>query len=677
MGPEASKLAGTPTGAVFLSYASQDTEAAGRICDALRAEGIEVWFDQSELRGGDAWDAMIRRQIRTCALFIPIVSQNTRARAEGYFRLEWKLAVDRSHLIAANRAFILPVVIDATPQEDESVPDRFRELQWTRLPGGETCPAFVARVAGLISGESPSATAGTATPSSYRSASPPMRNRRAFWVGLGLAALALALGSVWLASRHLALDRSAEAGLADQSARSLAEKSIAVVPFVDMSEKHDQEYFSDGLTEELIDLLTKVPELQVSARTSSFYFKGKPASVAEIASALHVSHILEGSVRKTGDSVRITAELIRTDNGFHLWSQTFDRDLHDILKLQHEIAASVVEAMRLPLHLVKQAAATAGVNSGAYELYLRGLQSERRGSTAHEKEAVQFYEQAVASAPQFALAWARLSVLYRRNADGKGGTPASDYARARQAAARAVSGDPLLPEAHVVLGEIYKSYDWNWTAARAEFQRALELDSTNPAALTAYGGFIRMMGQSAEAVGVCQQGVERDPLNPKAHSQLGWALWIAARLPEAEAEYRKAIELAPDTAVLRAFLGLVVARGHPEEAVREIDREPNEQVRTYALAIASYANGSTAQADQLLKGFIQQYGESAPGAVAQIYARRGANDDAFRWLERAYATRDEEVTGLLEFPAYRGLRRDPRYLALIQRLNLPEPAPGS
>jgi adenylate cyclase len=676
MGVEGSMPVDTPTGAVFLSYASQDAEATRRICDALRAEGIEVWFDQSELRGGDAWDAMIRRQIRTCALFIPIISKNTRARAEGYFRLEWKLAVDRSHLIAANKAFILPVVIDTTAQEDESVPDRFRELQWTRLPGGETPPAFVARVAGLISGGKPGTTAGRATPSDK---SPPRatRDRRALWIGLGLAALALAVGGGWLASRHFPVDRSTETGSAGESPRSLTEKSIAVVPFVDMSEKHDQEYFSDGLTEELIDLLTKVPELQVSARTSSFYFKGKPAPVAEIAAALHVSHLLEGSVRRTGDSVRITAELIRTDNGFHMWSQTFDRDLHDILKLQHEIAASVVEAMKLPLHLTNQAAATAGVNTAAYELYLRGLQAERQGSAAGEKEAVQFYKEAVVSAPQFALAWARLSFLYLRNADGKGGTPASDYARARQAAARAVSGDPLLPEAHVVLGEVYKSYDWNWTAARAEFQRALELDSTNPAALTAYGGFIRMMGHAAEAVGVCQQGVERDPLNPKAHAQLGWALWIAGRLPEAESEYRKAIELAPDTAVLRAFLGLIVLdRGHAKEAVREIEREPNEEIRTYALSIAAYANGSTAQADQLLKGFIEQYGESAPGAVAQIYARRGANDDAFRWLERAYAARDYEVTGLLEFPAYRGLRRDPRYLAFIRRLNLPEPAPS-
>jgi tetratricopeptide (TPR) repeat protein len=184
-----------------------------------------------------------------------------------------------------------------------------------------------------------------------------------------------------------------------------------------------------------------------------------------------------------------------------------------------------------------------------------------------------------------------------------------------------------------------------------------------------------MMGRAAEAVGVCQQGVERDPLNPSAHAQLGWALWVVGRLPEAEAEYRKAVELAPDTAVLRAFLGLIVLdRGRAEDAVTEIEREPSEDTRTYALAIAAYANGSVDQAEQLLKTFIQQHGERDPGAVAQIYARRGANDGAFLWLDRAYVARDYDVTGLLEYPAFKGLRTDPRYLELLHRLNLPKPA---
>ena len=193
----------TPTGAVFLSYASQDAGAAQRICDSLRAAGIEVWFDQSELRGGDAWDQSIRRQIKTCALFIPVISQNTHARAEGYFRLEWKLAVDRSHLISADKAFLLPVVIDDTPDDDQRVPDRFREVQWTRLPGGETPAAFLERVKRLLSPEStptadPARSAGSAVGSGVAAASRVSRRRTGVLYGAIAAMLLLTLGYLGL-----------------------------------------------------------------------------------------------------------------------------------------------------------------------------------------------------------------------------------------------------------------------------------------------------------------------------------------------------------------------------------------------------------------------------------------------------------------------------------------------
>ena len=274
--------------AVFLSYASQDAQAAARICAALRAGGVEVWFDQSELRGGDAWDRQITRQIRDCALFVPVISTATQARLEGYFRREWRLAVDRTRDMADGLPFLVPVVIDATGDRSAEVPDSFRSVQWTRLPEGETPPAFVERIARLLEPARPSATVPS-TPAASRSEerAPEGRSARGAGaskrppVGLLAAAAAIVIAAGYFAvdklgpGKHAARTPTAATSAGGPALGAIPEKSIAVLPFVDMSEKKDQEYFSDGLSEELLDLLAQVPDLRVAARTSSFSFKGK------------------------------------------------------------------------------------------------------------------------------------------------------------------------------------------------------------------------------------------------------------------------------------------------------------------------------------------------------------------------------------------------------------------
>ena len=302
------------TKAIFLSYASQDAEAARRICDALRAAGLDVWFDQSALRGGDAWDASIRRQIKECALFVPVISANTQAREEGYFRLEWKLAVDRSHFIADDKAFLLPVVIDATLDVDARVPEKFREVQWTRLPAGETSAAFAEQVQRLLS--------GSAAPGQV---APPV--------------------AMWGAAPG-------------KMPSSLEPWSIAVLPFVNRSHDEADEYFSDGLADELHNVLAKIPGLRVAARSSAFTFKGKGATVAEMGRALNVAAVLEGSVRKAGNRLRISVQLVNVADGYDLWSETYDRLLEDIFAVQDDIAQSVVKELRGTL-LVEVVDATA------------------------------------------------------------------------------------------------------------------------------------------------------------------------------------------------------------------------------------------------------------------------------------------------------------------------------
>jgi TolB-like protein len=307
-----------PSRAVFLSYASQDAEEAGRICIALRAAGIEVWFDQSELRGGDVWDQLIRRQIRDSALFVPIISAHTQIRTEGYFRLEWHLADQRKLLMTKNRPFLVPVCIDATSEADAEVPDSFSAVQWTRLPEGRTTTAFVDRILGLLSPKPPPAQTANrsrdAVGTSAMTASPhftqaPMGRRLQVllitalaFIGVGYVAL-----DKFILSKHPRADVDVAASAPMPTA--VPEKSVAVLPFADMSEKRDQEYFSDGLSEELIDMLSRVQELRVPARTSSFYFKGKNEAVAGIAEKLRVANVLEGSVRKAGNQLRITVQL--------------------------------------------------------------------------------------------------------------------------------------------------------------------------------------------------------------------------------------------------------------------------------------------------------------------------------------------------------------------------------
>ncbi|HVN34036.1 MAG TPA: TIR domain-containing protein [Casimicrobiaceae bacterium] len=310
------------TQAVFLSYASEDAEPARRISETLRAAGLEVWFDQSELRGGDAWDASIRQRIKECALFVPIISRNTQARSEGYFRLEWKLAVDRSHLMADDQPFLLPVVIDETPDASARVPDRFRERQWSRLPAGENAEAFAERARRLLASD-PAGSSAAPEAAVTRRASPPAhgRSRLLTWLVAGLGAVVVAL-SAFIALRApikepavVATTNSATEAVVVPAARKPEPNSVAVLPFTNLSDDKENEYFSDGISEELLSVLQQIPDLRVAARLSSFSFKGKNTTAQEIGEKLGVENLVEGSVRKSGKSVRITVRLTRAATG--------------------------------------------------------------------------------------------------------------------------------------------------------------------------------------------------------------------------------------------------------------------------------------------------------------------------------------------------------------------------
>jgi len=420
----------TPVKAIFLSYASQDAEAARRICDALREAGLEVWFDQSELRSGDAWDASIRKQIKECALFMPVISANTQAREEGYFRREWNLAANRTLDMAHDTAFLLPVVIDDTGDAVARVPDKFREVQWTRLPGGEAPPAFAERVRALLAGgalPTPDADASTVAVRgtkafSARAPRPPKSPRNRAWL------VGTLLGALLVAGIGM--------GLYFRSASVAPIESIAVLPFVNASGNEDADYLSDGMTETLIGSLSQLPKLNVKARSAVFRYKAKEFDLPKIAKELQVQAILTGQIVQRGEDLSLSLELVNTQTDNVVWSETYNRKQADLVTLQSEIARDVLGKLRAKLSRTDEAklAKTSTNNPKAYELYLKGKFYTNQFTKAGFRKGLEYFNQAIALDPNFGLAYNGLAYSYINQDDwyiapNEAGPEARDAAR--------------------------------------------------------------------------------------------------------------------------------------------------------------------------------------------------------------------------------------------------------
>ena len=505
-----------PNKAVFLSYASQDAEAARRICEALRSAGVEVWFDQSELRGGDVWDHKIRQQIHDCSLFVPMISEHTDARTEGYFRLEWKLAVDRSHLMADDAAFLLPVVIDATTDASARVPEKFRTVQWTRLPSGETSDAFALRVKALLEGvgrPSLERASGTGVPTTSKS---PWRGR-----GKALAALALmAVGAIALLSWR-EMSKAPGGGvrrLPIPAARPIPEHSIAVLPFASLSAGKDQEYFSDGLAEELLNLLSKVPGLQVAARTSAFSFKGHAVDIPTIGRQLMVANVLEGSVRKIGNHLRVSARLERADNGYQIWSETYDRELGDVFHIQDEISAAVVKALKVSLLGTAPPRSSGTQSPDAYLVFLHGRAKMATERLADAHEAAADFARVIKLDSHYAPAYVELNAAKMFVAEFE---VHANRLSAYEAAAEegkvlieeALTLDPKNAEAYIERGNLRSHSDPE--GAEKDYRRGIELNPNSP---RGYGALATVLFSNPKRRGEAQAMIARarqlDPLAP-------------------------------------------------------------------------------------------------------------------------------------------------------------------
>ena len=667
-----------PAKAVFLSYASQDAAAARKICDALRTAGVEVWFDQSELVGGDAWDAKIRHQIASCALFVPVLSATTQARREGYFRLEWRLAAQRSHMMSERTAFLFPVVIDATRDAEADVPVEFKAVQWTRLAEGASTPQFCEHVARLLA---PVRGAPASSPAVPRKAdvTPPMSHARgadrripaAVWIAAVVLVISLGGGWWW---------RSDRAGVGTRAplAEKTAEKSIAVLPFVNLGADKGDEYLGDGMTEELLNVLAKVKGLRVPGRSSSFAFKGRTDEdiFRKVGEKLHVGTVLEGSVRKTGNKLRITAQLINVADGYHLWSETYDREMTDLLAIQEEVSLQVVKALRVTLGVEESRVLTkrATVNPEAHRLYLLGRYHFARGNFSSSTSADRYFNEAIKLDPDYALAYCGLA----DNLGFFGGNLIAGreaWARQKELAEKALKVEPDLAEAHFSLGLALADQS-DWRGGERGIRRALELNPKLALAHDQLAWLLTIHGKFDEALQHSNQAVELDPLSPLFRVDRAWWLYHARRFDEASAEARKAIELDQGFATAYANLGWCLVWKQDLagalamfQKVKSLDPVPwwdGSVGYVYA------ATGERAKANQLLSDLdeLAKGRYVSPGPRVGIYLGLGENEKAMDWLEKCIEDQDGTCWNLKVDPGYDGVRHLPRFQAMLKKVGL-------
>jgi TolB-like protein/DNA-binding winged helix-turn-helix (wHTH) protein/Tfp pilus assembly protein PilF len=500
----------------------------------------------------------------------------------------------------------------------------------------------------------------------------PLRQKldRAIIAVLAVGLAYLAVDRFWI-SKHVPASRPATPTTLPGTGAiaAVAEKSIAVLPFADMSEKKDQEYFADGLAEELLDFLGKTQGLHVVARTSSFSFKGKSDDIPTIAEKLKVANVLEGSVRKSGDRVRGT-------DGKHLWSETYDLELRDIFIVQDAIATAVVTALKLQLSPGQRSSRSRFVNTNSYLQYLLGQQYFARGSVEDLGRALGAYRQAIALDPNFAAARAGLAVAEAYLADDTGDSAGLE--RAQAAAERAISLAPDDALGYAARGFLRFNFAWDWSGAQADFSRALELDPNDLFVLRRYSALLTYLGRLPEGIAIARNAAELDPLSPQAWNTLAWNLIPSGDLAAAREALGYALTIDPMYGYALYNLGSIELVEHrPTEALQVFRRIPADRAgplgwRLAGIAIAEHLLGHAKESQQALDEAIAKVSQSAAYQIAEAYAGRGEPDQAFEWLERAYRQRDGGLTGLRRDPLLISLRSDPRYKAMLKKINLPE-----
>lgn len=563
----------SPSKAVFLSYAREDAEAARRVADALRAFGVEVWFDMSELRGGDVWDQKIRRQIKECALFMPVISGQSDQRGEGYFRLEWKLAVERTHLLAEGMPFLFPVVVDDTSEANASVPEQFLKSQWTRLPGGEPTPQFVEHVKRLLQApRKPPAGTKSAAPAVPASATPAAKSGLPLWAAalLGLTVLALAAFVVFRPATKpepVPVTPAPVIKAPEPAVPAISEKSLAVLPFNNMSEEKDSGFFTDGIQEDILTNLALISELRVVSRTSVMQYRNTTKTIRQIASELGVTYVLEGSVRRAGNKVRVTGQLIRAGTDEHVWAKAFDREISDIFAIQAELATEIAGALKTAITPRQKniIAGRATTSVDAYNDYLKAREIRLwSGVTrATRPDLDRLLQSAIQRDPNFVPAWLEIArVNFNSYGSGSLGGDRNQLLEGQTALAQAIRLAPEDP-AVILVQAVAAVTNGDLPGARRFLEKALALAPGNVETIIAFGRLADQERLWAEAMGYHRRAQALDPRNPLVLWDGYNALLNLRQFAQAADVARQLLELQPDSFDAAAALAVIpfLARG--------------------------------------------------------------------------------------------------------------------
>jgi TolB-like protein/DNA-binding winged helix-turn-helix (wHTH) protein/Flp pilus assembly protein TadD len=449
--------------------------------------------------------------------------------------------------------------------------------------------------------------------------------------------------------------------------------SIAVLPFADLSQNKDQEYFSDGLSEELINDLTRVPNLRVVARSSAFQFKNRNEDLRLVGRKLGAANILEGTVRKEGGRMRIRVELTKADDGFQLWSETYDRQIGDIFKVQDEIARAVTGALQA--RLLSRASSASPMqaevtNPGAYEAYLQGQYFLERGEDrADLDKALAFADQAIQLDPQYAPAWALRSTAVGTKTTIGWMEHEKGYRQARHDADRAIALDPNLVAGYLAMALVQENYEWDWDGAEVSLKKATQLQPGSASILSYRSYLYECLGRLDEAIALTDRAVALDPL--RANAYLGDLLHFAGRDQDGLLALQKALDANPNLEGVHAGIGkILLAQGHPQEALNEMKKEPSDWERLTAEALAYHVLGRRQDSAAALSQLIKTHAADSPYQIAEVYAYRGETKKAFDWLNTAYQDRDPGLNQLKVDPLLNGLRSDSRYTALLRKMRL-------
>ena len=461
-----------------------------------------------------------------------------------------------------------------------------------------------------------------------------------------------------------------------RNAHPVTDTSIAVLPFADVSPAKDQEYLSGGLAEQLINDLAKVPGLKVIGRSSAFQFKGKNEDLREVGRRLGVANVLEGSVRREGNHVRITTELIKADDGFQLWSQTYDREIKDIFAVQDEIALAATQALQIKLlggNGQPVASTSRSTNPGAYQAYLQANYFIDRGASKEDLDkALAYADQAIKLDERYAPGWVLRSMVQNIMATVSLTDVRDGFRQASSDAERAIALDPTSASGYLALAQTQIDHDWDWDAANTCLSKAASLEPGNSFVLDTRSLLSALMGNLGEAVELGEQAVALDPLDTISRLQLGYRLYVASRYDEAQTELQKALDLNPQAPFVHFVLGKVlIAEAKPLQALAEIEKESSEWGKLTGQALVYHALGREQDSTAALAELIVKHDTDSAYQIAEVYAFRGEADKAFEWLERAYEQRDAGMPEIKTDPLFTNLRRDPRYSGLLMKMHFP------